>query len=281
MGAARAGIALSNRVAGGARRPWLQVLLVLLAGLVIAAASWFPPLPQAVAYHAFADQRACGLLPNCLDTASNLLFVLAGSLGLGFLHRARGRPLFIDSREAVPYRLFFAGVILVGFGSGYYHLAPDHAGLLWDRLAMILAFTAWFAAIVCERVDPRTGLRLLPLLLAAGLGSVAWWGWTEARAIGDLRPYLVMKVLPMLMIPMLLWAYRPRYTRGWMIVAVIVLYGVALLFDRMDRPVFELTGGQVSGHTIKHVVAAIAALLVAYYLHRRSPGNVIGHEARS
>jgi len=61
-----------------------------------------------------------------------------------------------------------------------------------------------------------------------------------------------------------------------MIVAVIVLYGVALLFDRMDRPVFELTGARVSGHTLKHVVAAMAAMLVAYYLHRRRPGHATG-----
>jgi len=195
-------------VVASARRPWL---LVLLAGLVVVAASWFPPLPQPVQYHAFADQRACGPLPNCLDTLSNLLFVLAGGFGLAFLHRARARPLFIDAREAGPYRLFFAAVMLVGFGSGYYHLAPDHSGLLWDRLAMMLAFMAWFSAVVCERAGPKTGLRLLPLLLVAGLGSVAWWAWTEARGIGDLRPYLAMKVLSILMIPMLLWAYRPRY----------------------------------------------------------------------
>ena len=156
-----------------------------------------------------------------------------------------------------------------GFGSGYYHLAPDNDRLLWDRLAMMLAFMAWFAAILSERVSPRAGLRLLPLLAAAGLGSAAYWGWSETRGMGDLRPYGLMQLYPMLLIPLLLRFYPPRYSGDRDILAIIGLYLLALLCDLGDRPVFALTGGLVSGHTIKHAIAALAVVGVVLHLRRR------------
>lgn len=243
--------------------------LWLLAAALAGVAWGLPPFAQPPAYHDFADQRACWGVPRCLDTASNGLFMLAGGFGLLFLRRTAGAGVFRERREALAYRLFFLGTVLVGFGSGYYHLAPDNDRLLWDRLAMMLAFMAWFAAIVGERVGTRAALRLLPLLLAAGLGSVVWWGWSEARGMGDLRFYLLMQLLVVLLIPLLLRLYPPRYSGDRAILAVIGLYLLALLFDLGDRAVFEFTGSRVSGHTLKHVIAAAAVGVVALHLRRR------------
>jgi hypothetical protein len=53
----------------------------LKAGVQAGLAWILPP----IAYHDFADQRACWGLPNGLDTASNALFMLAGALGLRVL----------------------------------------------------------------------------------------------------------------------------------------------------------------------------------------------------
>lgn len=242
--------------------------LWLLAAALAVVAVLLPPLAQPPAYHDFADQRACRGVPNCLDTVSNALFVLAGAIGLLLMRRA-GRVVFREPREAMPYRLVFVGAILIGFGSGYYHLDPANERLLWDRLAMMLAFMAWFAAIVGERVSPRVGLRLLPLFLAAGLGSVAWWGWSEARGIGDLRFYLLVQLIPVLLVPLLLRLYPPRYSGDRAILAVIGLYLLSLLFDLGDRAVFGFSGGRVSGHTLKHVIAAVAVLVVALHLRGR------------
>src|SRR3990167_1309225 len=144
----------------------LWLLVAALAGL---AWTLLPRIPQPLQYHHFADQRACFGVANCFDTASNALFALAGLAGLLFLSGEAGRRAFIDAREALPYRLFFAAAILVAIGSGYYHLAPDNGRLVWDRAAISLALMSLFAAIICERISLSAGLRLLPLLLAAGL----------------------------------------------------------------------------------------------------------------
>ena len=253
---------------------WLKhhakALGLWLLGAALAGLAWaLPRIPQPLQYHYFADQRACFGVPRCLDTTSNALFVLAGLAGLHLLLSGTQRRAFIEPREALPYALFFFATILVGFGSGYYHLAPDNDRRVWDRAAIALGLMSLLAAILCERVSPSAGLRLLPLLLVAGLGSVAYWGWSEAHGMGDLRPYGLMQLYPMLLIPLLLWLYPPRYSGDRDILAVIGFYLLALLCDLTDHPIAALTGGLFSGHTAKHVIAALAAYWVARHLRRR------------
>lgn len=87
--------------------------------------------------------------------------------------------------------------------------------------------------------------------------------------MGDLRFYLLMQLLAVLLVPLLLRLYPPRYSGDRAILAVIGLYLLALLFDLGDRTVFEFTGGRISGHTLKHVIAAAAVGVVALHLRRR------------
>lgn len=244
---------------------------LLLLALLAAAALVFlvPPIVQPLSYHDFADRRACLGLPNCLDTASNVLFVLAGIWGLYVLLGAKLRAVFIDPRERWPYALFFVAVVLTGLTSAYYHLAPNNAGLAWDRAAMALAFMAWSSALLVERVGTRASLALLVPLCAAGQAAVVYWYWSETQGAGDLRPWLLVQLMPILLAPLLPWLYPPRYSHGRVALAVVGLYLVALLFDLGDRAVFAFTDGLVGGHALKHAVAALAAWLVARHLHHR------------
>ena len=58
---------------------------------------------------------------------SNIFFLLVGLLGtqlvLGGQESARA-SLFIEPAERWPYFIFFLGVALTAFGSGYYHANP-------------------------------------------------------------------------------------------------------------------------------------------------------------
>lgn len=234
-----------------------------LLGVTVAAAALaaaVPRIAQDPAYHHFADDRRLFGVANGLNVVSNVPFFLVGLWGLGRVLSVRaGEPssAFIASRERWPYVFVCAGVALTGLGSAWYHLVPDTGRLVWDRLPMTLVFMGLLAAVVVERVDVVAGLVRLPLLLAAGLGSVVYWHATEAAGVGDLRPYGLVQFLPTLAIPLMLWLFPARYTRGGDVLIVLLIYGAAKLFEALDGRIFAW-GGIVSGHSLKHLAAALA-----------------------
>jgi hypothetical protein len=247
-------------------------VLVGVAAAAVAAAGVLPPIPQDPVYHRFADTRALGGAANGWAVLSNLPFVLVGLLGL---RQVLASPLgesaaFIQSRERWPYALFFVGVALTGAGSAYYHWAPDNARLVWDRLPMTVAFIALLAAIVAERVSVTAGIVLLPALLLVGAASVAYWYAGELGGAGDLRPYALVQFAPAALIPSMLWLFPARYTHGGYLVGAAAIYGAAKLAEALDGPIYSV-GHLLSGHTLKHLTAALAAWWLLRGLDVRRP----------
>ena len=125
------------------RRYELALAFFLAASL--AATFAVPPIPQDPGYHAFADDRAFFGIPNLLNVASNLPFLLIGASGLLWLVSGRR-----SERAQASWASFFAGAALVTFGSAYYHYNPSDQTLIWDRLAMSVAFMGLISALVTE-----------------------------------------------------------------------------------------------------------------------------------
>ncbi len=250
--------------------------LLLIVGLALATlvvALILPPLPQDPAYHDFADQRPFFGIPNFFDVFSNLPFFLVGVLGLVFLWRQRtaaGATAFIEKSEQVPYALFFLGILLTCLGSAYYHLAPDNQRLAWDRLPLSLVFIAFFSAVIAERISVKAGLILLLPLAILGVNSVIYWNLSELRGMGDLRLYLAVQFGPMLVIPLIMLLFPARYTRSQDLGAVVGFYAGAKAFEVLDAQIFAL-GHILSGHTLKHLGAALAVYWVLRMLRRRVP----------
>jgi hypothetical protein len=148
--------------------------LIIVSAMVVSLAGLFllPPLLQDQGYHRFADQRELFGIPNFWNVVSNLPFIAVGAAGLWRFHR---HPATI---------VLFSGMMLTGFGSAYYHLDPNDASLVWDRLPMTLCFAAILAAVIDERVHARAGSIMLLPLLAIGVASILLWRWTD-----DLRLY--------------------------------------------------------------------------------------------
>ncbi|HEY7746520.1 MAG TPA: ceramidase domain-containing protein, partial [Desulfuromonadales bacterium] len=168
------------------RRRLLGSLGLLTLGLAVAVAL-LPPIPQDPLYHRFADSRPLLGIPNFLNVVSNLPLFVVGLLGLLHLVLHR-REDFADQRESRAYMIFFFGTVLIACGSAWYHLAPDNDRLFWDRLPMAVAFMAFTAAMLAERVSATFGSRALLPLLTAGAASVTWWRLgVPARAQALLR----------------------------------------------------------------------------------------------
>ena len=224
--------------------------LVLLACM---AAVFLPMMAQDQSYHQFADQRFFWGIPNTFDSLSNLAFLGLGLWGL--VLQKRGRLVFERRAMCVLATLFFIGFITTGLGSLWYHLAPNDGRLVWDRMGMVVAFSGLIGMVAAHKVSPRAGYILAIIFLVAGPLSVGWWAHS-----GNLAPYLVVQFGG---IALIIWMMLLKTTlQGPNWVLFIALYIFAKLLEMWDRSIFEVTHMLISGHTLKHIVAASAALAI-------------------
>ena len=238
-------------------------VLALLAVAIVA-----PAVAQSAQHHHFADTRAWAWLPFASDVLSNLPFLLWGVLGLGMLARQRhGAVRRVDAASHALMGLFFAGLVVTAFISAFYHWQPDDAGLVFDRLGMVVAFAGLMGLAAAGRVSARAG----GLLALAGLllGPVSIRVWATS---GNVLPWAVLQFGGMLLVLCLAWLQplpgAPAIRWGW----VIVIYALAKGFEMADEAVFAATAQLVSGHSLKHVVASFAAWPVVFALmaHHKS-----------
>ncbi|MCP4433145.1 MAG: ceramidase [Gammaproteobacteria bacterium] len=236
------------------------VLTILLAILVM------PSIPQDLAYHQFADQRALYGIANFFNVISNLPFIVTGLLGVGIL-RSNSSIELIESVRFV-YLIFFVGVFLVGLGSSYYHLWPENSTLVWDRLPMVVSFMSFFSIVIAEFIDERLSKTLFVPLLLSGLASVFYWYWTELSGHGDLSAYILVQFLPLVVMPVIFLTRTSRFNYTFCFWLVLVCYGFAKGLELSDFQVYELTGS-ISGHSLKHIVSAIGPALFCLALIKR------------
>jgi hypothetical protein len=241
-------------------------LLAITTIAVFAVFLFVDPYPQPQSYHAFADDRTVFGVANFWNVATNAVFLVPGIGGLWVL-RSGEHPGILPGLNPA-YHILFAGILLTAFGSAWFHLAPDNDTLFWDRLPMTIAFMSLAAIIVGEHISESLGRRLLWPLLIVGAASIFYWDWSESRNAGDLRLYGLVQFLPLLLIPAILLAYQSVFDRTRFIWLVFLLYILAKVFEQLDGTIYNL-GGLISGHSIKHVSAALGPLVLVYGVMRR------------
>ena len=254
---------LRQRPAGLSRA---EVALLWLALLMLALACLGPTLPASPHQHAFADQRALWGIPCAFDVLSNLPFAVAGVWGLLWLRGVERRVLDAASRACAT--LFFAGLICTAVGSSLYHALPNDAGLLWDRLGMVLPFAGLLGLAAAGRVSRRAGWAAAGAVLLTGTAAVLLWSST-----GNLLPWAVVQLGGMVVVLVLALLPQRAGALPVHLGAVIAMYALAKLFEAADHSVFDATAQWVSGHSLKHVFAAGAAwpVLMAVEALRHNP----------
>jgi hypothetical protein len=222
------------------------------------------PAYQDPSYHNFIDRRSMNGLPNALNVLSNITFFMTGLYGVILVIKRTTRFVGID----VIYLVFFISVILIGFGSAYYHWSPDNLTLVWDRLPMTVAFMTFTSIVVTERYSKASEIKLFPWLIAVGVFSVIYWSWT-----GDLRLYIAIQFGPILFLPLLIWKY-PGPGTSWLWLTIL-MYIAAKLFEVADQQIYHLTGDLVSGHTLKHLAGAAGVLLMVNKYRLQKPRRTV------
>lgn len=247
----------------------LKIILAIIVVAMIAVFS-FDPIAQQSGYHNFADQRRIFNIANFFNVLSNLPLVIIGIMGICLVALRRATGGLTELRAM--YLAFFFGVFLTGFGSAYYHYQPDNNTLLWDRLPMTIAFMALFSAIIGDYISTQLARTLFAPLLILGIASVVYWYATELGGHGDLRAYVLVQFLPVLLIPLILWLFDSTAHHDKYIWGIIGAYTTSKLMELFDARIYSVFG-LLSGHSLKHLVAAFGALIFYWALQPRRPSK--------
>ena len=236
------------------------IVLGALAFIAIILIFSRPPISQAAEYHDFCDSKTLFGIPNFWNVVSNLPFLILGVVGFYKTLKA--------SNNKNQYFFFFIGIALVSLGSGYYHLNPNDATLVWDRLPMTIVFMSLFSIMLSEFLNDKLGRKLLFPLMLIGLFSMVYW-----RYFDDLRLYVLIQFYPILAMLILLLFFKSRYTLSYGYWLLFAAYVVAKLFEHFDHQTFEAFN-LLSGHTLKHFAVAVGVLGFMFTLDKKEKINV-------
>lgn len=216
-----------------------------IAGVSFLALFLAAPFPQPQSYHNFVDQRPLLTIPNFSNVVTNVGFLMVGILTMGRVWRQRSIPAFLS------WMVLAVSIFLLAFGSSYYHWYPSNASLVWDRLPMASGFMALWVALMSTRINNRFEAWLIP---ACGLGvlSVLYWAWVD-----DLRFYAWVQFFPFLSILLILFLFPASGQDDGYLWMTFGFYALAKLAEHFDGPIYSLLGGVVSGHSLKHLAAAL------------------------
>jgi hypothetical protein len=229
----------------------LPILIFLNLSFLIGIYLFSGPIVQDQNYHHFIDTRSFLGINNFMDVMSNLGFVIIGLLGI---KATRSYPDY-----QLAWKVFYGGVLLIAPGSAYYHLIPNDFTLVWDRLPMTIGFMGITIALLAEAIDLKKYQALLWTSLVIGLYSVIHW-----QIFNDLRLYYWVQFTPMLTIVYLALFFKAKSIKAIPLILCFALYVLAKYTEKMDHQIYDIMAGYISGHTLKHILAAIAI----YFLYR-------------
>ena len=238
-----------------------SLLLALFALLVICAV--FGP-----------SVRASGLawrsLPDAMDILSSIPLAAIGIWGLRWLNwldRAHER---MQDAAALPQAIasapvnaldcawiFFAGLLLTGAASVFFHLQPGSLRLAADRAGMAVAIAGLVGFAVCERVSARAGWPAAWFTLASGLLAAA-----VGHRTGNALPWALVQFGGLALMLALSLARPLGAAIGLRLGWIVFFFMLAMLFELADSAIYQATHQLLSGYSLRHLTAAVAALPV-------------------
>jgi predicted membrane channel-forming protein YqfA (hemolysin III family) len=237
------------------------VLFSIAVGLIIVL-MFIDPIEQDQRYHNFADQRSFFNIPNFFDVMTNILFFFIGLVGLYYS--------LINKQRFARWSLFvfFFGIFSLCITSGYYHWIPNDNTLFWDRLSLTFVFSSMVVALVLEYLELRFELFILIPAILIGVISIFYW-----HIFGDLRIYLYVQLAPMISIILFIVLYPEKTKYKRYLIITFTFYLLAKIVEIYDREIFVMNHEMFSGHSLKHIFAALGAATILQMI-RKSKNNV-------
>ena len=237
--------------------------LVMLASMTLAATmgmvAWGPMLVDAED-HRYADERMWLGIPAAANVLVNLPMLLLGAWGWRTTQTSAWPEVL-----SVPWRLFQWCAMLSAVFASVYHASPGDTLFVLTHVCTACGFISLTLGALAERVHPRFGSRMACRLALAGaalLGAAMLIAQSFTGHL-DMRPLLLLEIIPVLVIPAGAFSLPGTWTRAFDWIVVLMLYTFAKLLELGDSAVLNATGW-VSGHTMMHLALAAAVGWMAY-----------------
>ena len=105
------------------------------------------------------------------------------------------------------------------------------------------------------RISERSGFHTLAELIILAPLSVLLWNYN-----GNLKPYAVLQFGGIIIIVLTLLLTKAQ-KQSPCFASLIILYGFAKVAEFYDVEIFNLSQNLISGHTLKHLIGALAVLI--------------------
>lgn len=237
--------------------------LVMLASMTLAVTmglmAW-GPVELTPDSHRYADERVWLGVPAAANVWVNAAMFAAGAWGW---YATRASRWLLELRT--PWQLFHVCAMVSAGAAALYHAHPQDTVFVLTHVATASGFVMLTLGLLAERV--HSGFGSLQVCCAVLLGIALTGGGMlliHARSGSlDMRPLLLLEIIPVLVIPAGALSLPGRSTAVFDWVVVLTLYALAKLFEMGDAFVLEASGW-ISGHTMMHLALTSAVGWMAY-----------------
>lgn len=235
----------------------------MLASMSVAVAmgllAWGPVELTAHA-HRYADERAWLGVASAANVWVNAAMFAAGAWGW-YVTRGSRWPLHLRT----PWQLFQLHAMVSAAMAALYHARPHDSLFVVSHIATASSFVMLTLGLLAERVHARFGSRALCLMVLLGI-ALTGGAMLFAQALGaslDMRPLLLLEIIPVLVISAGALSLPGRSTGVFDWIVVLTLYALAKLLETGDAFIPQ-GSGWISGHTVMHLALSAAVGWMGY-----------------
>ncbi|KAL2342221.1 hypothetical protein Fmac_010161 [Flemingia macrophylla] len=231
---------------------WAVALLCFLVLMIVT-----PAIPQSQEYHNFADHRTFFGIPNALNVISNFPFLVIGLIGLVLCHRGNYFRLRYSTVFVFSVVINFSLLAKMGilFVANTNTCAPKACKVNYG--VGLASMSVWLQL----QLDPHTTISSQMMLALFGIGCLFF---------DDLRPYALIQFVPCIAIPLMAIMLPPMYTHSTYWLWAAGSYLLAKVLEATDEVIYEWMHHIVSGHTLKHLFAAMVPVFLTFMLAKRT-----------
>jgi hypothetical protein len=241
------------------RRCALVMLVSLSLAAMMGVIAWGPILFTDAA-HDYAGQRPWLGLADAANVLANAPMFFLGAWGWVATKASRW-----PAKLQAPWCLFHLFAMSSAVAAAVYHALPGDLLFVLSHVCMTSCFVVLTLGVLAERVDARfgtVGLCRLAILAVALAGCGMWIGRAAGGGL-DMRPLILLQIIPVLLIPTGALGLPGSSTRAFDWIIVLALYAFAKLLEAGDETIFRATGW-LSGHTLMHLALAAAVGWMGY-----------------